>query len=336
MLSRGFIDILPAEQTLASDEWYQGTADAVRRSVRYIKNLQIDDVLVLSGDQLCRMNYNDMLDFHRKTKAALTIIGHPVDKREARRMGIMKTNQDGRVKRLVEKPQDLSLVEGFQSLQGIYMASTGNYIFKRDVLVEMLSKYEDEDFGKQIIPKTIEQYEVYMYPFNGYWEDIGTIKSFFYANLDLASPLPQFNLYDEQHQIFTHARFLPAAKVQDSNVKNALISEGSMIEKATIENAVIGIRSVIKANVTIKNSVLMGNDFYERQFDHKKVKPCIGKNVRIEGAIIDKNVMIGNNVKIKGLLDPNHNFDGDLYCVRDGIIIIPKGAKIPAGKVIKG
>jgi glucose-1-phosphate adenylyltransferase len=200
----------------------------------------------------------------------------------------------------------------------------------------MLSKYEDEDFGKQIIPKTIEQYEVFMYPFNGYWEDIGTIKSFFYANLDLAAPLPQFNLYDEQHQIFTHARFLPAAKVQDSNIKNALISEGSMIEKATIENAVIGIRSVIKAGVTIKNSVLMGNDFYERQFDHKKIKPCIGKNVRIEGAIIDKNVMIGNNVKIKGLQDPNHNFDGDLYCVRDGLIIIPKGAKIPAGKVIKG
>ncbi|MFC1809155.1 sugar phosphate nucleotidyltransferase [Candidatus Omnitrophota bacterium] len=336
MLSRGFIEVLPAEQTLASDEWYQGTADAVRRSVRYIKNLQIDDVLILSGDQLCRMNYNEMLDFHRKRKAGLTVIGHPVNKTESKRMGIMKTNVDGRVKKLVEKPQDLSLVEGFQNPDGSYIASTGNYIFKRDVLLDVLEKSKEDDFGREIIPNAIENYNVYMYPFNGYWEDIGTIKSFFYANLDLGAALPQFNLYDEQHQIFTHGRFLPAAKVQESTIKYTLISEGSMIEKGSIESSVIGIRSVIKAGAVIKKSIIMGNDFYERRLDNRKVKPSIGKNVRIEGAIIDKNVTIGNNVKIRGLQDPNKNFDHALYCVRDGIVVISKGTKIPAGKVIKG
>ena len=333
MMSRGFIEILPAEQTLTAEEWYQGTADAVRRSVRYIQNLPIDDVLILSGDQLCSMNYAQMIDFHHKSKADVTIIGHPVVPAEAHRMGLIQAQQNGRIKRLVEKPSDLSTVKDLADENGNYIASTGNYIFKRDVLLDILSGNEGMDFGKQIIPTTIEKFKVYLYPFDGYWEDIGTIKSFFYANLDLASPLPKFNLYDENHRIFTHARFLPAAKIQNSTITESLISEGSMIEDAIINNAIIGIRSIIHSGVTIEKSIILGNDYYEQNHNNKKDRPHIGKNVHISGAIIDKNVTIGDNVKILGLQDAPDK-DHGLYCIRDGIVVISKGARIRSGMTI--
>jgi len=335
MLSRGFIEILPAEQTLTGEHWYHGNADAVRQSVRYITNQPINDVLILSGDQMCRMDFGAMMAFHRKSNAGLTVITNKVPKEEAYRMGIIKTDREsGKVTELCEKPQDISAIKGYEDKDGNYWASTGNYIFNRDVLLKVLSESEEEDFGKQVIPRTINEADVYAYPFEGYWEDIGTIRSFFDANIDLASPLPKFNLYDEQHPIYTHARSLPAAKVQDSEIHESLISEGSLIASAKISNAVIGVRSVIQEGSTIKNSILLGNDFYSQSFGKQKVTPHVGKKVTIERAIIDKNVTIGNQSKIIGSKDPI-NLDNSLYCVRDGIVVIPKGSTIPPGTVIK-
>jgi len=333
MLSKGFIEILPAEQTHTGEEWYQGTADAVRHSVRYIQNFPIQDVLILSGDQICLMDFGPMLDFHRKNKAGLTVIGSTTHQEDIHRLGLIKSDESGKVTELLEKPQDSGIVKGFKNTKGNFLASTGNYIFKRDVLLDILQESQGQDFGKEIIPCTIKRSNVYVYPFDGYWEDIGTIKSFYHANLHLASPLPKLNFYDEERPVFTHARFLPAAKVQNSQIRNSLISEGSLIEGAVIEESVIGIRSVIHSNTLIRKSILFGNDYFSRSFGRKKITPYVGENVVIERAIIDKNVIIGKGAKVIGT-EGAKDEEQELYCVRDGIVIISKGAVIPPGRVI--
>ncbi|OGX08436.1 MAG: glucose-1-phosphate adenylyltransferase [Omnitrophica WOR_2 bacterium GWA2_37_7] len=335
MLRDSFVRVLAAEQTLTSNAWYQGTADAVRRSIRYFKNLRVEDILILSGDQLCAMDFEPIYDFHKNSQADLTIIGHPVADSEAHRMGIIKTDENDRILKLIEKPNDLKLVEGFKNKHGQFMASTGNYFFKKDFLLKVLTEFDDSDFGKKIIPQSINTGNAFHYPYNEYWEDIGTIKSFFEANLKLTDPVPELNLYIEGKSFFTHPRFLPAAKIQNSNIKSSLISEGSLIEEATIEKSVIGIRSVIDKRTNISHSIIMGNDYYENNIDGIVKKPKIGKNVHIEQAIIDKNVIIEDDVVIKGTVNNEHDFDGDLYSTRDGIIVISKGTVIPKGTVIK-
>ena len=335
MLRNSFVRVLAAEQTLTSNDWYQGTADAVRRSIRYFKNLHVEDILILSGDQLCAMDFVPIYEFHKNTQADLTIIGNPVSDDEVHRMGIIQTDSDGKILKLVEKPEDLKLIEGFRNKNGKFMASTGNYFFKKNFLLKVLTDYDDSDFGKKIIPQSINSGNAFHYPYNEYWEDIGTIKSFFEANLKLTDPVPTLNLYDEQKSFFTHPRFLPAAKIQNSNIKSSLISEGSLIEDANIEKSVIGIRSVIDKKTNITHSIIMGNDFYESKKDGLAIKPKIGKNVHIEQAIIDKNVIIENNVVIKGKVRSNNDFDGDLHSIRDGIIVISKGTVIPKDTVIE-
>ncbi|MBF0484705.1 MAG: glucose-1-phosphate adenylyltransferase [Candidatus Omnitrophica bacterium] len=335
MLTRGFVEILPAEQTLTSDDWYQGTADAVRRCIRYFKEMPVQDILILSGDQLCAMNYMPIYDFHRSTKADLTIIGHPVSEDEVPRMGVIQVDEENRILQMIEKPKDMSLVKGFEDGDGNYMASTGNYFFKKEFLLEILTKNYEQDFGKEIIPKALKSGNVFMYLFKDYWEDIGTIKAFYEANLDLAKPIPTFNLYDEERRIFTHPRFIPAAKIQNSQIMTSLISEGSLIDNAYINHCVIGIRSVIKSNTKIIESIIMGNDFYARDFGQEHQEPYIGSNVHIEQAIIDKNVVIEDNVTIRGSKKSGQSFDGDLYSVRDGIVVVSKGTRIKKGTVIK-
>lgn len=335
VLSKSFVRVLAAEQTLTSNDWYQGTADAVRRSIKYFKNLEVEDILILSGDQLCAMDFHPIYEFHKDKKADLTIIGNPISDDEAHRMGIIHTDKTGRILELLEKPQDLQLVKGFKNSDGQLMASTGNYFFKKDFLLKVLTEHADSDFGKKIIPQSINDGNAFHYQYKEYWEDIGTIKSFFEANLKLTDPIPEFNLYSEGKHFFTHPRFLPAAKIQNSHIKNSLISEGSIIEDADIEKSVIGIRSFIEKGTRITHSIIMGNDFYNRKIDGRRIEPRIGKNVHIEQAIIDKNVIIEDNVVIKGKMISNNDYDKDLYSTRDGIIVISKGTVIPQGTVIE-
>ncbi|MBF0478436.1 MAG: glucose-1-phosphate adenylyltransferase [Candidatus Omnitrophica bacterium] len=335
MLTRGFVEILPAEQTLTSSDWYQGTADAVRRSIKYFRELPVEDILILSGDQLCAMNYMPIYEFHKSAGANLTIIGHPVSAEEAPRMGVIQVNRDQRILKMIEKPKDLNLVKGFEMPDGKYIASTGNYFFKKNFLLELLTKNYEQDFGKEIIPKALDSGKVFMYLYNDYWEDIGTIKSFFEANLDLAQLEPKFNLYNEDRRIFTHPRFIPAAKIQNSQIITSLISEGSLIDNAYINHAVIGIRGVIRSNTKIIESIILGNDFYERDMEKEHQEPYIGSNVHIEQAIIDKNVVVEDGVVIRGSKNSGQSFDGDLFSVRDGIVVVSKGTHIPKGTVIE-
>lgn len=333
MLSKGFIEILPAEQTHTGEAWYQGTADAVRHSIRYIQNHYIEDVLILSGDQICIMDFAPMLEFHRAHQGSLTVIGSRIPRAEAHRMGIMRANEEGMIEEFLEKPKGDARILPFEDGAGNVLASTGNYIFKRDALLDLLEEFEGQDFGKEIIPATIQKDKAYLYPFMGYWEDIGTIQAFYQANLELASASPQLDLYSEEKPIFTHARFLPAAKLQRSEISSSLVSEGSMIEETRIENSLIGLRSVIKAKCVIRKSILLGNDFYQRQFGKQVVTPEIEENVLIERAIIDKNVRIGRDTRIVGR-EGAPDADHELYCVRDGIVVVPKGVTIPAGTLI--
>ena len=349
--SDAFVEIMAAQQTPSSTAWYQGTADAVRQNLQHFANLPHKYVLILSGDQLYHMDLRNLMDHHIRNDAEVTVATIPVNRHEAGSFGIMHTDAADRITRFEEKPQDPAVLDSLRlddnslgriKAQGrgdLYLASMGIYVFNRDALTRALEG-ESVDFGKHIIPNLIKQGgNIYSYVYQGYWEDIGTIKAFFDANLDLANELPKFNFFDPQSPIYTHARYLPASKIVRGSIDRAVISEGCVIVEAKIEHSVIGIRSRIEAGAVIKDSILMGSDDYEtcREVEHATAKGLppfgIGRNTYIERAIIDKNARIGANCRITPEGKPE-NFDGDDYYIRDGIVVVPKNGVIRDGTVL--
>lgn len=347
VFSSGFVDILAAEQTPKSKNWYQGTADAVRQSIHHMENHRHEHVFVLSGDQLYQMDYRNMMEKHEKNDADLTVATIPVIAEDATGFGIMKTNDEGVIENFVEKPDKDELeqwqsntAEKFSKDGRVYLASMGIYIFKKEALNALLDEYEDAiDFGKEIIPQAIKKdFKVQSFEFDGYWTDIGTIKSFFEANLSLTDALPEFNLYDNEDFIYTHARMLPASKLSGTTFDHSVLAEGCLIEASRIERSVIGIRSRIGKGTTIEHSIIMGNDFFQsrdeiEQSSNENPSMGIGQRCFISNAIIDKDVKIGNDVRIAG---GDHLEDGeyDNYHVVDGIVIVPKGEVIEDGTKI--
>jgi glucose-1-phosphate adenylyltransferase len=346
--SSAFVDILAAEQTPDNPTWYQGTADAVRQCLRHIGPFESEYVLILSGDQLYQMDFNEMLENHKKTNADISIATIPVAARDASDFGIMKKSDEGYITSFIEKPKK-DLLPDWESDTGeemkkkgrVYLASMGIYIFTRKFLFDLLqSEYkEGTDFGKEIIPQSIQKYKVASYQYDGYWTDIGNIYSFFEANLNLTADLPEFNLFDNSKAIYTRARMLPPAKISGTTLEKTLIAEGCIINASRIENSVAGIRSRIEHGTTVVSSYVMGNDYFETLDDianaNKSGIPLLGIGHRcyIRNAIIDKNVRIGNDVRING---GNHleNSDHSLYTIKDGVVVIKKGAVIPNGFVI--
>ena len=346
--SSGFVDILAAEQTPDNPGWFQGTADAVRQSLRHLAKMDFEYVLILSGDQLYQMDFSEMIEAHRNSGAALTIATIPVTEREAPEFGILKSNESQVITSFVEKPKKEILSEWIsdtgvlmQSQGRNYLASMGIYVFNKEILYEFLNEVHPNatDFGKEIIPDSISNYKVLSYQHEGYWTDIGNIYSFFEANISLTDEIPQFNLFDSAQTVYTRSRMLPPAKISGTQIQNAIVAEGSIIHAASITKSVIGIRSRIGKDTVIKNSYIMGCDYYEtiNQINQKteKGQPVLGIGERclIEDAIVDKNCSIGNDVQIKG--GPHlEKIDHPLYTVKDGIVVIKKGAVIPNGFVI--
>ena len=345
--SKSFVEVLAAQQTIEDDRWYQGTADAVRQNLRYFVERPYEYYLILSGDQLYRMDYGDLLQAHLKSGADLTLGTTPVDRQAASGFGIMQSIPTRRIYRFEEKPKDPKLLEelrippelleelGRPTDAELYQGSMGIYLFNRQVLIDALNCDKD-DFGRHIIPASLQKYKVMAYIFQGYWEDIGTVRAFFEANLALTDTLPAFNFFDPVHPIYTQQRFLPASKINGAQIHRAIIADGCIISEAHIDRAVIGIRSVIGEGTTIRQSVLMGADFYHGE-DPRLIEGCpplgVGRRCIVEGAIIDKNARIGDGAVITPEGKPE-NVDGENYYIRDGVVVVPKGAVIPAGTSI--
>jgi glucose-1-phosphate adenylyltransferase len=349
--SGGFVEILAAEQTFSDTSWYQGTADAVRKNLVHLLNHDFDYVLILSGDQLYRMDFRKMLSQHIESDADLTIATIPVQKREAEALGIMHMDRERRITRFVEKPKDPAVQESLKIPRDMYdfleiqdtstdllLASMGIYIFNRDVLIKLLDN-SLTDFGKHIIPAAIETHRVFSYVFQGYWEDIGTIRAFFEANLDITSELPRFNFFDMTSPIFSRPRWLPASKINGAQIDHAIVSDGCIITHADIHQSIIGIRSVINPGSYLNRTIVLGSDYYESAASIAENEAVgnprigIGRNTRIENAIIDKNARIGDNVVITPAGKPE-NVDHPMYYIRDGIVIVPKNGIVPHGTVI--
>ncbi len=346
--SSAFVDILAAEQTPDNPTWYQGTADAVRQSLRHIAPFESDYVLILSGDQLYQMDFQEMLDNHKKTGADISIATIPVADREAPEFGILKKDDTGLITAFIEKPKkeilgdwESDTGEEMQKKGRKYLASMGIYIFNRQLMFDYLQNnyLEAADFGKEIIPHSIDKCKVASYQYDGYWTDIGNIYSFFEANLGLTDDLPDFNLFDNNRAIYTRARMLPPAKVSGTTLEKTLIAEGSIINASRVEKCVIGIRSRIGHGSTVMNTYIMGSDYYETLADIAKDKAQgipllgIGNRCYINNAIVDKNCRFGDDARINGGTHLE-NTDQPLYTIKDGIVVIKKGAIIPNGFVI--
>jgi glucose-1-phosphate adenylyltransferase len=331
----GWVQVLAAEQTLLHEDWYQGTADAVRKQLRQIKSTRAPLVMILAGDHLYRMDYASMVEFHMETDADITVAVHPVTAGDASRYGILKRDTNLRVHYFAEKPKDPGVLAEMVSRndpQRPYLGSMGVYLFKAPILLDLLENTRYSDFGSEVIPQAILSHKVFGFDFDGYWEDIGTIRTFYETNLALASPHAPFNFYDPRRPIYTHARFLPGSIVQDSELQNVLLAEGCKILGARIRNSVVGLRNHISEGVEVRNSVILGADFYDVLGVEIPlgVPLGIGPDSRIEGAIIDKNTRIGSGVVINPF-PPGTNLDGESgqWYVRDGVVIIPKDGIIP-------
>jgi glucose-1-phosphate adenylyltransferase len=333
--SPGFVEILAAEQRPNSTDWYQGTADAVRQNLVHMESYGHRLVLILSGDQLYRMNYCAVIEQHVASGAEVTVATTPVHADIAGGFGIMEVAEGGRITRFVEKPTDPAEQATLRGYPDELPASMGIYVFDREVLAVALAGSE-VDFGKHIIPRLIETRRVHAFRHEGYWEDIGTIGAFYEANLDLCEPLPKFNFYDAGAPIFTHARYLPATKIIKSTIERSVIADGCIINDALIEHSVLGVRSRVQAGATIRDSLVMGQDFYdspERVPVPGAPTMGIGHGAWIERTIVDKNARIGDDVRISPAGKPAF-LDGPNYYIRDGIVIIPKNAVIRNGTVI--
>lgn len=332
---QGWVQIWAAEQTIESADWYQGTADAVRKQMMEIQASGAKYVLILAGDHLYRMDYKAMAEYHWANKADVTVAVQPVPREEASRLGILKRESDGKISNFVEKPKDPETQNKFVSRDDPkrpFLGSMGIYMFNTKVLLDFISNYPGfDDFGGDIIPQAIKSHKVFGFDFDGYWQDIGTIRSFYETNLMLTRADSPFDFYDAKLPIYTDTRYLPASIVEDSQLKDVLIAEGSRVLKSEISHSIIGIRSQIAADCVIKDSIVMGADYYNRERGGLPIG--IGSNCHIEGAILDKNVHIGNNVTIRPF-PRNTDIDHEKWYVRDGIVIIPKDVEIPSDTVI--
>ncbi|MFC6102915.1 glucose-1-phosphate adenylyltransferase [Olivibacter domesticus] len=346
VFSKGFVDIIAAEQTMEGDKWFQGTADAVRHSLRYMANHEYDFILILSGDQLYQIDFQEMIEYHIGKKAEITIATIPVNAKDATSFGILKSDEEGNILSFTEKPKTELLVDWNSEVSDEmkaagreYLASMGIYVFSKGVLNDLLTMNPGLDFGKELIPDAIKDgQKVVSYQYDGYWTDIGNIDSFFEANIGLTDEIPAFNLFDNQ-SIFTRPRMLPPSKMASTTLNNAIVADGCIIAAAQIERSVIGVRSRIGKGTVIKNTYMMGSDFYqnleELEDAKRNNKPIVGvgENCYIDTAILDKSCSIGNNVQIRG---GRHLPDGefDTYMVKDGIIVIKKRANLPDGTII--
>jgi len=348
--SGGFVEILAAEQTYSNTSWYQGTADAVRKNLIHFLNHDFDYALILSGDQLYRMDFRRIIAQHVETEADVSIATIPVSRAEAQSLGIMQTNAEHRITRFVEKPKDPAVLDTMKLDRGLYdkfgiegseeffLASMGIYVFNREVMLRLLDNTHT-DFGKHIIPGAISTHRVYSHVFQGYWEDIGTIRSFFEANLDLVTELPRFNFFDMSAPIFTRPRFLPGSKVNGAQIDHAIISDGCILNYAKIANTIVGVRSIVHEGCELNRTILLGADYYESDasISHYETNNIprigVGRNTKIENAIVDKNARIGSDCVISPVGKPD-NVDHALYYIRDGIVIVPKNGIIPHGTVI--
>ncbi len=348
--SSGFVEILAAQQTFTNTSWYEGTADAVRKNLVHFLNHDFDYLLILSGDQLYRMDFRKVITEHIENQADITIATLPVGRKEASSLGLMQIAADQRITNFVEKPKDESVLQplripaALQASLGMvpegesYLASMGIYVFNRKLVSEMLDN-PLSDFGKDIIPHAIKSHRVYSHIFQGYWEDIGTIRSFFEANLDLVSELPRFNFFDMEAPVFSRPRFLPGSKINGAQIDHALVTDGCIINYARISNTIVGLRTTVGQGTELNRCIILGGDYYESAesvAQHERdglPRIGIGAHCKIENAIIDKNARIGNNVTISPAGKPE-NVDHALYFIRDGIVIIPKNGIIPHGTVI--
>lgn len=344
--STGFVNILAAELTAERKDWYQGTADAVRVCLPRLLEPNPPEILILSGDQLYLMNIGEFVKSHRERGADITIAVKPVTRAEAPDFGILHLDPVGRVRHFFEKPKrdeelDVLAVDeqtqaalGYPAPPGSYLASMGIYIFRPEVLQELLIGSTTLDFGREVIPQSLSGYRVYAYPYNGYWTDIGTIPSFHQANLDLTLPLPPLNLYDSELRIFTHPRFLPGTKVNQCFVQCSILSEGSILSGSRVTDSIIGLRAVVREHAIIERSVVMGANFWESlPAGSSQIPLGIGRDCHIRNAIIDFNARIGDGCK---LLNESgiENQDHESCCIREGIIVVPKNAVLPPGTVI--
>jgi glucose-1-phosphate adenylyltransferase len=334
---KGWVQIWAAEQTNLNDTWYQGTADAVRQQMFEIHSTGAEYTLILAGDHLYRMDYRLMAQHMWENGGDISIALQPVPQSAASQLGILKRGLDDRITDFVEKPQDPKVQADFFSSGNPdfpLLGSMGIYLFKTAILDEILNKYNVDDFGKEVIPNAIHSHNVLGYEFSGYWEDIGTIRAFYQANLDLTQPNPPFNFYDINQPIYTHARFLPGSIVAGAHLKEVSLADGCYIGKAEISCSVIGLRSQIMDGAVIKDTVIMGADYYEENVDKIETIPIgIGRNSSIEGAIIDKDARIGEGVIIKPF-PPGTEQDGENWFIRDGLVVIPKSVVIPPGTII--
>lgn len=338
----GWVQIWAAVQTMQHSDWYQGTADAVRKQLFEIRSTRAPYVLILSGDHLYTMDYAEFAQFHWDHDADISVAVQPVPTSEASRLGLLKRDENYRISRFAEKPKDPQTLAEMRTRDDEarpYLGSMGIYMFKTKVLADLLESMSFDDFGGQLLPFAIKDYKVFGYDFDGYWEDIGTIRSFYETNLALTGPNPAFNLFDPKHPIYTHSRFLPGTVIEKSTLERVLIAEGGRIQNSEITHSIIGLRSQIRSGTRIKDTILMGSDYYVRAAEETdsplpgNIPIGIGENCDIEGAIIDKNACLGANVTIKPF-PRGTEVDMENWVVQDGIVVIPKNVVLPPGTTI--
>lgn len=347
----GFVDILSAEQTEKGSDWYQGTADAVRRNLIHFRSFPHDFVLILSGDQLYRMDYSKIIEQHIATGADVTIAAIPFPMSKVAGLGLMQVRDDLSIERFVEKPKDPAVIESLALSPAVEarltaktgekhcLASMGIYVFNRKAMAEALDNTMT-DFGKEVIPSLLGKKKLFSYIFEGYWEDIGTVRAFFEANLALAQPLPPFNFFDPQAPIYTQDRYLPASKLNNCRIDHAVIGDGSIIADSIIRRCVFGIRSFIGEGCVLEDVIVMGSDYYETEeqlaINLTEGRPHlgVGKGCRISGAIIDKNARIGAGCVLNAAGKADGTYAGGAVVIRDGVLVVPKGAVLPPGTVV--
>jgi len=349
VFSQGFVEILAAEQTPDNPNWYQGTADAVRQAARHFVRYDADYYLILAGDHLYRMDYSELVDAHCDRRADITIAAQPVPIEDASAMGIFRFDRNGQIVAFEEKPKRERLLElgqsiptgavfGGHSAERPFMASMGIYVFSRDVLLELLEADSATDFGKEIIPRALDRYKVSAYLFRSYWADVGTIGAFYEANIMLTRPGAPFRFYDPRRPMYTHPRFLPAARFGDCTIRDAIVAEGCFVDRgSTIEESIVGIRTNVQAGATIRRSVLLGADFFETD-DEAPTRGAaprlgIGRDVVLDRVIVDKNARIGEGARLVNAAGVQHA-DGHGYYIRDGIVIVPKDGIIQPGTTV--